>query len=54
LGVNPEIALKKANEKFMLRFASLEKELAARGKGLRETDLEEMDEIWEYVKKRRE
>jgi MazG family protein len=52
LGVNPEIALKKANEKFMLRFASLEKELASKGKSLDEADLEEMDKIWDQLKKR--
>lgn len=52
LGVNPEVALKKANEKFMLRFASLEKELTAKGKSLDETDLDEMDRIWEQLKKR--
>jgi MazG family protein len=52
LGINPEIALKKANEKFMLRFESLEKELAERGKSLGETSLEEMDEIWDLIKDR--
>jgi len=52
LGVNPEIALKKANEKFMLRFESLEKELVAKGKSLGETSLEEMDDIWEQIKDR--
>ena len=51
LGVNPEIALKKANEKFMQRFTSLEKELATKGKSLDETDLVEMDAIWEQLKK---
>lgn len=52
LGVNPEIALKKANEKFMLRFETLEKELAEKGKSLGEASLEEMDEIWEQIKDR--
>jgi MazG family protein len=52
LGINPEIALKKANEKFMLRFESLEKELVLKGKSLSETSLEEMDEIWEEIKDR--
>lgn len=50
LGVNPEIALKKANEKFMLRFESLERELSRKGKKLGETSLDEMDEIWEQIK----
>ncbi len=52
LGINPEIALKKANEKFMQRFTSLEKELAEKGKNLGEACLEEMDEIWEQLKNR--
>ena len=52
LGVNPEIALKEANEKFMKRFTSLENELAEKGKSLDEADLLEMDEIWEQLKKR--
>lgn len=52
LGINPEIALKKANEKFMRRFESLEKELAQRGKNLGEVSLEEMDEIWDQLKER--
>ncbi len=52
LGVNPEIAMKKANEKFMMRFESLEKTLAERGKSLGQTSLEEMDEIWEQIKDR--
>jgi MazG family protein len=52
LGVNPEIALKTANEKFMFRFVSLEKELTAKGKNLDKANLEEMDEIWEQIKKR--
>jgi tetrapyrrole methylase family protein/MazG family protein len=52
LGINPEIALKKANEKFMLRFESLENELAAKGKSLGEASLEEMDEVWDLIKDR--
>jgi tetrapyrrole methylase family protein/MazG family protein len=52
LGVNPEIALKKANEKIMLRFKSLENELAEKGKSLSEASLEEMDEIWDLIKDR--
>ncbi len=51
LGMNPEIALKKANEKFMARFQSLENELAERGKTLKQACLKEMDEIWEQLKR---
>lgn len=52
LDVNPEIALKKANDKFIARFRSLEHELAERGKTLEQTSLEEMDKIWEQLKTR--
>jgi MazG family protein len=52
LGVNPEVALKKANEKFISRFESLEKELAQQGKSLGEVSLKEMDEIWDLIKER--
>jgi tetrapyrrole methylase family protein/MazG family protein len=52
LGVNPEIAMRKANEKFMRRFESLEKELSSRGKSLHQASLEEMDEIWDKLKER--
>jgi tetrapyrrole methylase family protein/MazG family protein len=50
LGVNPEIALKKANEKFTQRFEALGKELTRQGKNLGEASLEEMDEIWDSIK----
>lgn len=50
LCINPEIALKKANEKFMRRFKSLEKELDRQGKSLGEASLEEMDLIWDRLK----
>jgi MazG family protein len=52
LSINPEVALNKANEKFMQRFESLEKELLERGKSLDRTDLEEMDAIWNELKER--
>jgi len=52
LGVNPEIALKKANEKFIKRFEYLEKKLKERGKRLGEVSLKEMDILWEEAKKK--
>jgi len=51
LGVNPEKALKKTNEKFMKRFAFVEKKLKEQGKELGQASLEEMDKIWEESKK---
>lgn len=50
LGLNPELALKKAGEKFMERFRELERRLKAKGKDLCEATLEEMDRIWEEIK----
>jgi len=49
--VNPEIALRKANKKFIRRFRFIEDMLKQKGKELREASLEEMDRIWEEAKK---
>lgn len=51
LGVNPEIALKRANKKFIQRFQFIEKTLREEGKSLNQASLEEMDKIWEEAKK---
>ncbi len=51
LGVNPEMALKQTNEKFIQRFKFIEKRLKESGRGLGQTSLEEMDRIWEEAKK---
>lgn len=51
LGFNPELALRQANEKFKRRFLSLEARLKARGKALGHVSLEEMDKIWEELKR---
>jgi uncharacterized protein YabN with tetrapyrrole methylase and pyrophosphatase domain len=52
LGVNPEIALREANDKFIRRFELVEKGLKKRGKKLGEVSLKEMDELWEKIKKK--
>ncbi len=49
--VNPEDALRLTIEKFIQRFQKIEKELSRRGKGPENSSLEEMDEIWNQVKK---
>ena len=49
--ISSEDALRKANRKFTDRFQALEKELKRKGKKLEETDLAEMDEIWNRQKK---
>ncbi len=51
LGVNPEIALREANKKFIRRFRFIERKLKKEGKELGKTSLEEMDRIWEEAKK---
>lgn len=49
LGINPEIALQKANDKFEKRFQLLEKSLANRN--MKEFTIDELEEIWQKVKK---
>ena len=52
LGLNPELALRQGNAKFIARFTALETGLEAEGKRLGAATLEEMDAVWEKVKKR--
>ena len=49
--ISSEDALRKAKRKFTNRFQALEKELKRQGKKLEETNLTEMDEIWNRQKK---
>ena len=53
LDIPAEDALRKANEKFTSRFRLVEKELERRGSSVDGSSLEEMDEIWEAVKKKK-
>jgi tetrapyrrole methylase family protein/MazG family protein len=50
--VNPEIALRRALDKFIRRFAALQKEFEARGRPLERASPAEMDAVWEEIKKR--
>ena len=50
LDVEPETALKKTNRKFRTRFKHIEDELSQRGKSLEESNLEEMDSLWNAAK----
>ncbi len=52
LKVDPEVALSGTTDKFIRRFASIEEELAKRGKTPAESTLEEMDALWNEAKKR--
>lgn len=50
LGVEPENALKKTNRKFRKRFKFIEKELKLENKTLEESNLKEMDALWNRSK----
>lgn len=51
LKIDAESALEKTNQKFIRRFKSIESIAVERGKNLSDMSLEEMDEIWNEVKK---
>ena len=50
LGVEPETALRKANDKFSARFGALERAVAESGRTMREMTLDELEEQWQRVK----
>ena len=50
LKLDPEAALRATNEKFSRRFNRIEDLLAARGRSPAESDLAEMDELWNQAK----
>jgi len=49
-GIDPEAALRGANHKFERRFGEIERRLAGLGRTPHESDLEEMDSLWQAVK----
>jgi len=51
LNISAEFALRKTNKKFTTRFKAVEDELKNRGKTVEDSNLEEMDTIWNEVKK---
>ncbi|MCG8378343.1 MAG: nucleoside triphosphate pyrophosphohydrolase [Proteobacteria bacterium] len=52
LHVDPELALRQTNEKFVKRFNFIEESLARSNKSLKEATLEEMDALWNESKSR--
>jgi MazG family protein len=50
LGIEPEAALRRANEKFTRRFDAMERAFAARGQLLSDATLNQMEEEWQRVK----
>jgi ATP diphosphatase len=51
VGADPEVALRGTNAKFERRFAYIERALAAQGRSLDQSSLEEMDALWNEAKK---
>jgi MazG family protein len=49
--VDPEQALRRANAKFRRRFGYVEAKLAERGKQLKDSNIEEMEALWQEAKR---
>ncbi len=50
-GANPEEALQKALERFLMRFNQVERELHRTGRKASDTTLEKLEELWQEAKK---
>jgi MazG family protein len=50
LGIEPEAALRRANDKFTARFDAMERACAARGHAMSDLTLEQMENEWQRVK----
>jgi MazG family protein len=50
--VDPEQALRRTNAKFRSRFSHVEKGLAGRGKQFSDSNIEEMEELWQEAKRK--
>jgi tetrapyrrole methylase family protein/MazG family protein len=50
MGINAEEALRRANDKFLRRFAAMERAIVQSGGQLRGMSIEQMDRFWEEVK----
>jgi MazG family protein len=51
LGVEPEAALRRANDKFLARFSEVEQRVTASGQRMQEKTLEELEATWQDVKR---
>ncbi|HET9399829.1 MAG TPA: nucleoside triphosphate pyrophosphohydrolase [Candidatus Acidoferrales bacterium] len=51
LKVDPEIALKRANRKFLERFGAMEREAASHGQKLAELSAAQLDDLWNQAKR---
>ncbi len=52
LGIEPESALRKANDKFTRRFEAMEKNVDASGRSMREMSAEALEQEWQRAKSR--
>jgi uncharacterized protein YabN with tetrapyrrole methylase and pyrophosphatase domain len=50
MGLDPESALRLANQRFRARFRRMGGLAQQRGAGLRDMSLDQMDELWELAK----
>ncbi len=50
LGIEPETALRKANDKFTRRFGTLEESIAASGRAMKEMTLDDLEAEWQRLK----
>ena len=50
-GINPEVALMRANEKFMRRFAAVERKAAEQGVDIKTAGLDKLEELYQQVKR---
>jgi nucleoside triphosphate diphosphatase len=53
LGIEPEAALRKANDKFTRRFEAMEQAISASGRTMGEMSLEELEQQWAVAKSNR-
>jgi uncharacterized protein YabN with tetrapyrrole methylase and pyrophosphatase domain len=51
LGIEPETALRKANDKFTRRFGTLEQSVAASGRAMKDMTLDQLEAEWQRVKR---
>jgi MazG family protein len=51
LKIHPELALRRANEKFRQRFTHIERSLIDQGRTLEQASIEEMEELWQQAKR---
>ena len=52
LGVKPEDALNRATDKFISRFEKIENEVISSGKDIKSMGMDELDAIWDRIKKK--